>query len=142
MTKVWMFAEAGPPSARCRQACSGNASSSSVLAKASGASANARRRSSRSAPQSAARACRTSMSSVFPAPERTVRGCFPSSWDLAALVRAWSAQHREPLILGGDERSRWAYQDRRSHGIHRSDLGRPTSLAAGSNPSRRATNTA
>ena len=51
-----------------------------------------------------------------------------------ALVRAGSARHREPLVIGGRERSRPANQNRRSHGIHRHDLGRRSSLALGSDP--------
>ena len=51
-----------------------------------------------------------------------------------ALVRAGSVEHRKPLVLDGHERSVAANENRRSHGIHRSDLGRQYSLALGSNP--------
>jgi hypothetical protein len=51
------------------------------------------------------------------------------------LVRAESVRHRKPLVLGGHERSRPANQNRRSHAIHRHDLGRRSSVAPGSNPS-------
>jgi hypothetical protein len=40
------------------------------------------------------------------------------------LVRARSIRHRKPLILGGHERSGPACQNRRSHRLHRHDLGR------------------
>src|SRR5829696_3313025 len=51
-----------------------------------------------------------------------------------ASVRAGSARHREPLVLGGHQRSRSASKNRRSQCIHRHDLGRRSSPALGSNP--------
>ena len=51
------------------------------------------------------------------------------------MVRAGSAQHQEPLVLDGHERSLSAKQNRRSHAMHRSGLGRQKSLALGSSPS-------
>jgi hypothetical protein len=53
---------------------------------------------------------------------------------MASMVRAGSARHREPLVLGGHERSPSANQNRRSHGIHRHDLGRQSSMGPGSSP--------
>jgi hypothetical protein len=53
------------------------------------------------------------------------------------LVRAGSARHREPLVLGGHERSVSACEDRRSQTIHRHDLGRQSIIALGSNPPAR-----
>jgi hypothetical protein len=50
------------------------------------------------------------------------------------LVRAGSVGHREPLVLGGHERSTSANQHRRSEALHRLDLGRRSSPALGSNP--------
>jgi hypothetical protein len=54
---------------------------------------------------------------------------------VVTLVRAGSVRHRKPLVLGGHERSRPVYQNRRSHSIHRYDLGRRSSVAPGSSPS-------
>jgi hypothetical protein len=54
---------------------------------------------------------------------------------VVALVRTGSVRHREPLVLGGHERSRPAYKNRRSHSIHRYDLGRRSSMGPGSSPS-------
>jgi hypothetical protein len=51
-----------------------------------------------------------------------------------ASVRAGSARHPEPLVLGGHQRSRSASKNRRSQGVHRHDLGRRSSPALGSNP--------
>jgi Transposase domain (DUF772) len=51
-----------------------------------------------------------------------------------ALVLAGSVRHRKPLVLGGHKRSRSASQNRRSYSIHRSDLGRPSSMGPSSNP--------
>jgi hypothetical protein len=53
---------------------------------------------------------------------------------LLPQVRAESARHWEPLVLGGHERSRRAHKNRRSRGIHRYDLGRRNRTALGSNP--------
>jgi hypothetical protein len=53
---------------------------------------------------------------------------------VAALVRAGSARHREPLVLAGRQRSRPAYKNRRLHGMHRSGLGRPSTHEAGFEP--------
>jgi hypothetical protein len=53
----------------------------------------------------------------------------------SSSVRAGSARHREPLVLGGHQRSRPAYNNGRSLGIHRYDLGRRSSIGQGSNPS-------
>jgi hypothetical protein len=53
---------------------------------------------------------------------------------VAVLVRAGSARHREPLVLAGRQRSRPAYKNRRSHGMHRSGLGRPSTHEAGFEP--------
>jgi hypothetical protein len=50
-------------------------------------------------------------------------------------VRAGSAWHREPLVLGGHERSPSGHENRRSHGIHGPDLSWRSSLKPGSNPS-------
>jgi hypothetical protein len=73
--RAMKFADAGPPWARCRQTSTGNATSAArVLAKASGASVNARSRSCRSASQSVACACRASMPAASPAPEHLVDG--------------------------------------------------------------------
>ena len=49
-------------------------------------------------------------------------------------VRGGSAQHREPLVLGGHERSRPACENRRSYSIQSSDLGRRSRMGPGSNP--------
>jgi hypothetical protein len=57
------------------------------------------------------------------------------------LVRIGSARHREPLVLGGHERSASANQRRRSEAIHRYDLGRRSSPALGSNPTSSASTT-
>jgi hypothetical protein len=46
----------------------------------------------------------------------------PGRGDLVTRVRAGSARHREPLVLGGHQRSRPASENRRSLGIHRYDL--------------------
>jgi hypothetical protein len=54
---------------------------------------------------------------------------------LVAPVRAGSAQHQEPMVLGGHERAVSANKNRRSQGIHRSHLGRHNSLVPGSSPS-------
>jgi hypothetical protein len=53
---------------------------------------------------------------------------------LLPQVRAGSARHWEPLVLGGHERSRRAHKNRRSCCIHRYDLGRRNTTALGSNP--------
>jgi hypothetical protein len=42
----------------------------------------------------------------------------------AALIRAGSVRHREPLVLDGHERSRSASQEHRSQAVHRYGLGR------------------
>jgi hypothetical protein len=60
---------------------------------------------------------------------------------VVALVRAGSARHRKPLVHAGHQRSRPAYKNRRSHGLHRSGLGLPSSRGPGSNPSASATRT-
>ena len=57
---------------------------------------------------------------------------------ISTLVRAGSARHQEPLVLGGHERSRPASSDRRSQAVRPYDLGRPSSAGQGSNRSRRA----
>jgi hypothetical protein len=44
------------------------------------------------------------------------------------------ARHRKPLVIGGHERSQLGYENRRSHSNHRCDLGRPSRLGTGSNP--------
>jgi hypothetical protein len=54
---------------------------------------------------------------------------------VVALVRAGSARHRKPLVLAGRQRSRPAHNNRRSHGLHRSRLGLPSSTGPGSSPS-------
>jgi hypothetical protein len=54
---------------------------------------------------------------------------------VVTLVRAGSARLREPLHLGGHQRSRRTRKNRRSCGIHRYDLGRRSSTGQGSNPS-------
>jgi len=51
------------------------------------------------------------------------------------LVRAGSARHQEPLVLGGHERSTSANQHRRSEAVHHLDLERRSSPTLGSNPS-------
>jgi hypothetical protein len=51
------------------------------------------------------------------------------------LVRAGSARHQEALVPGGHERSPSAKADRRSKAVHRYDLGWPSSVGQGSNPS-------
>jgi len=56
---------------------------------------------------------------------------------VVALVRAGSARHRKPLVLAGHQRSRPAHNNRRSHGLHRSRLGLPTSTGPGSSLSPR-----
>jgi hypothetical protein len=43
-----------------------------------------------------------------------------------ASVRAGSVRRREPLVLGGHQRSRSASKNRRSQGVRRHDLGRRT----------------
>jgi hypothetical protein len=53
---------------------------------------------------------------------------------LAVLVRAGSARHKEPLVLGGHERSLSANENRRSEAVHRHYLGRRSSPELGSNP--------
>jgi hypothetical protein len=63
--------------------------------------------------------------------ERIPRICLPR---MRSLVRTGSARHREPLVLGGHERSASANEHRRSESIHRSNLGRRSSPALGSNP--------
>jgi hypothetical protein len=60
---------------------------------------------------------------------------------MRSLVRARSARHREPLVLGGHERSASANQHRRSEAVHRLDLGRRSSPALGSNPTSSASST-
>jgi hypothetical protein len=49
-------------------------------------------------------------------------------------VRAGSARHREPLVSHGHDRSRPAHRNRRSQGIHRSDLAGQNSLVPGFEP--------
>jgi hypothetical protein len=56
---------------------------------------------------------------------------------LVPLVRAGSAQHREPLVGHGHERSRPAYRNRRSRGVHAPNLGDRSGAMEGSNPTRR-----
>ena len=48
--------------------------------------------------------------------------------------RAGSVRHREPLVLGGHDRSRPANESRRSHSIYRRDLGSGTSTGPGPSP--------
>jgi hypothetical protein len=60
----------------------------------------------------------------------------PSSRFISTLVRAGSARHQKPLVLGGHERSRSGSRDRRSQAVHRDDLGRRSSMAPGSTPRR------
>jgi hypothetical protein len=55
-------------------------------------------------------------------------------WLGPRMVRAGSARHLDPLVLGGHERSRPVNKDHRSHGVHRSDLDRRISPALSSNP--------
>jgi hypothetical protein len=57
-----------------------------------------------------------------------VKGC-PTG-----LVRTGSAQHQEPLVLGGHERSRAVSETRRSQAVHRYDAGRQSSTGQGLNP--------
>jgi hypothetical protein len=54
--------------------------------------------------------------------------------DLVTLVRAGSARHREPLVLGGHERARPVCENHRPQGIHASDLGQRNKAGPGSNP--------
>jgi hypothetical protein len=58
----------------------------------------------------------------------------PARRALVGLVRAGSARHWEPLVLGGHERSRWVCKNRTSYGIYRSDLARERSMGPGSSP--------
>jgi hypothetical protein len=53
---------------------------------------------------------------------------------LAVLVFVGSARHKEPLVLGGHERSTSGNQHRRSEAVHRLDLVWRSSPALGSNP--------
>jgi hypothetical protein len=50
---------------------------------------------------------------------------------ISTLVRAGSARHLEPLVLGRHERSRPASSDRRSQAVRPYDLGRPSSAGQG-----------
>jgi hypothetical protein len=50
---------------------------------------------------------------------RRARPPFQARGDLVALVRAGSARHREPLVLGGHERSRSASENRRLQAVDR-----------------------
>jgi hypothetical protein len=52
-----------------------------------------------------------------------------------ALVRAGSVRHREPLVLGGHERSRPLEENRRSAHLHGQVLGKRSRPRAGSSPS-------
>jgi hypothetical protein len=58
---------------------------------------------------------------------------------MGSLVRAGSARHQEPLVLGGHERSLAANENRRSHAYRRSDLwwGRAAQRSSSLPPSRR-----
>jgi hypothetical protein len=56
---------------------------------------------------------------------------------VVALVRARSVRRREPLVLGGHERSPSEYENSRSRGLHRYDLGRRNRMGPGSNPTSR-----
>jgi hypothetical protein len=62
------------------------------------------------------------------------KGQLSAGQPLPHLVRAGSAQHQQPLVPGGHERSLSASQNRRSEAIRRSDLGRRRKLRLGSNP--------
>jgi hypothetical protein len=66
------------------------------------------------------------------APEASATGRVSAG--ICGLVRAGSAQHRKPLILAGRQRSRPAYKNRMSHGLHRSGLGSSNKMGPGSNP--------
>jgi hypothetical protein len=66
------------------------------------------------------------------APEASATG--RESAGICGLVRAGSARHRKPLILAGRQRSRPAYKNRRSHGLHRCGLGSSNRMGPGSNP--------
>jgi hypothetical protein len=54
--------------------------------------------------------------------------------DVVALVRAGSARHQKPLVVGGHERSRPACHNPRSQHIHSQDQGGRGIEAPGSNP--------
>jgi hypothetical protein len=53
---------------------------------------------------------------------------------VVALVRIGSARHQKPQVRAGHQRSPPAHKNRRSHRMHRSGLGRPTSMRPGSSP--------
>ena len=62
------------------------------------------------------------LSCTLPALGERPEGASQARGSTSTLVRAGSAQHRKPLVLGGHERSRSASENRRSRGRHRSNL--------------------
>jgi hypothetical protein len=81
---------------------------------------------------------RSSLTTTRPVPDQSAGGVRTGreSAGICGLVRAGSARHRKPLVYAGRQRSRPAYKNRRSHGLHRSGLGLPSSMGPGSNPAR------
>jgi hypothetical protein len=69
------------------------------------------------------------------APWRAADNASEARASMSTLVRAGSAWHQEPLVLGGHARSRPASRNCRSQAVHRYDLHRRSSTGQGSKPS-------